>query len=231
MNPYIRLTALALLYMFGSATAQSGRDGKVYTNLTFFFVDNSDGYNADALNNEMSGALEDHLNRITSRTDNCFFFYGCNGDNYRTSTNLMNFISSAQYKKYLENPSRESDYEFDKGVIRSYFVENDFRVKQTVELNIYLSTYATKRMLDNSTELALPLVFPAELPLYIARSGQSDYTYKVNVFMNQEVREARGQGKTPEEKIKNGEDRIRNRFAFGQSLLGNTAFQYEIRFL
>lgn len=174
------LFVLLLSFNYG-AKAQSG---STYNNMTFFFVDNSSGFEADALNNDMSEELRNTLNRILNRNDNYFFFYGCNGEDHKATTDLKGFLAGTTLKKYLNKDSKESDYKYDRKILRETMAEYPVKIKQNLEVNIYLSYYAIKRMLKSTEELPSVLFFTRELPIYI---NSKDLNYKINVFINKEA--------------------------------------------
>ena len=199
----------------------SAQDIKAYNYFTFYYVDNSDGPDADPLNEEMVQELKDNLTKLSMRPDNYFFFYGCNGEESKKANNLTSFNSSATLKKYLSNASRESDFSYDKKEIREYLTEYPVRIKQTAELNIYLSTYAAQRIAKEIEDLPTPLVFMKELPMYLNSNDLKSLKVKLNIYINKEAIDDKA---FTEEKLKSYFD-----FCIQQLKLDN--YQTEIKFL
>src|ERR1035437_4097699 len=85
-------------------------DTKPCNYLTFYFVDNSDGNNSNSLDNELVDQLKENLKNLINRSENCFYFYGCNGKEPVFSDNLLSFLGGSKLNKYLKNPSKESEY-------------------------------------------------------------------------------------------------------------------------
>lgn len=170
-------------------------DIRSFNYLTFYFVDNSDGSNANSLNSEMVEQLRDNLKKLSNRPDNYFYFYGCNGQEQLTSDNLTSFADAPKLKKYLKNPSKESEYFFDKNAIRDHFTDYPIRIKQNIEINIYLSAYALKRMMKEMETLPSPILIPNELPIYLSISNLKEINFKTNIYINKEVKEEIGEDK------------------------------------
>lgn len=208
-----------LMYACTSFGQPSDDEIKSFGYLTFYYVDNSDGYNADPLNDDMVQELKDNLNKLNNRNDNYFFFYGCNGDENKTSFNLASFNGSPSLKKYLASPSRESDFNFDKQTIRNYFIEYPVKIKQSVEINMYLSTFAAQRLVNKIEDLPTPLVLANELPIYLNTKSSNELRIKINVFINKEAKELVG------------EEKIRSSFSFCNKNLGLEYLQPSIVFL
>jgi hypothetical protein len=172
------------------AVAQKGEDNaKAYGYITVFYCDNSEGYDSEAMNDELTSHLRENLEKLTQRPDNYFFFYGSDGEDSRTSSNLTSFLSAPTLKKYLANPSRESDFNYDKIAIRDYFVESPVRVKQNLEINIYLSTHAVKRYLQESDDIPCTVFLSNELPMYVGAFERDGVRIRVKYYINSDAKE------------------------------------------
>ncbi len=191
----IKIFFLICLFFLPKGYANNGDDARPFNYLTMYFVDNSDGSNANALNNEMVEQLKENLKKLSNRPDNYFYFYGCNGQEQLTSDNLSNFADAPKLKKYLKSPSKESEYSFDKKAIRDHFTEYPVKIKQNIEINIYLSAYAAKRITKEIETLPSPVFFPNELPIYLNISNLKEVNIKIFIFINQEVRDEIGEEK------------------------------------
>ncbi|MBL0341154.1 MAG: hypothetical protein IPP71_09625 [Bacteroidetes bacterium] len=174
---------LLLSFICELSVAQGSKDeGQEYSYFTMYYIDNSDGSETNSLNDEMVQDLKESLNNLTRRPDNFFFFYGSDGKENKTSTNLTSFLTTPTLKKYLGNPSDEADYSFDKIAIRDYFIENPVKAKQNIEINIYLSAYAVKRMLKEMEDVPATIFLSNELPMYLSTPGGNGARVKIRYF-------------------------------------------------
>lgn len=211
---------IALSLLSNLCEAQGSKDEvQEYSYFTMYYVDNSDGAETNALNDEMVQDLKESLNNLTRRPDNYFFFYGSDGRENKTSSNLTSFLSTPTLKKYLGNPSDEADFSFDKISIRDYFTENPVMVKQNIEINIYLSAYAVKRMLKEMEDVPATVFLSNELPLYLGNSENKNVRIKIRYFLNQEA------------KTLFGEETIRNFITFCSQYLNHQKIISEINYL
>jgi hypothetical protein len=170
-------------------------DVKIYNNMTFYYLDNSNGYQANEMNYEMTDELKNNLKKLINRPDNYFFLYACNGQEPKMSNNLTNLLEGTTLKKYLAKDSKESDYFFDRQNMRDNLIDYPVKIKQNVEINMYLSAFAIKKIMQNIEDLPTPVLFPHELPVYL---NSSELKIKMNIFINKEAATEIG-----EEKIKN----------------------------
>lgn len=193
-------------------------DLKAFNNLTFYYVDNSSGYQADALNLEMTDELKNNLKKLSARPDNYFFFYACNGQEPKISNSLSSLLEGTALKKYLSKESKESEYSFDKQSLRDNLIEYPVKIKQNVEINLFLSAYAIKNAIKNVDLLPTPVFFPRELPIYLNASA-SDLKIKMNIYLNKEVVNELG------------EDAIKNFFTFCSEGLNQQKIQPVFMFL
>ena len=184
-----------ILILFSKSYANKFEDAKEYNRITFYYVDNSDGSDANSLSAELIAQLKDNLKKINSKPGDYFFFYGCNGESQVMSSRVGDFADSPSLKKYLANPSRESEYTYDKNTIREYFSEYPIKVKQRVEINIYLSAYAVKRIPKEIETLPTPLFIANELPIYLNIANRKDIVFQTNIYINKEVKEELGEAK------------------------------------
>jgi hypothetical protein len=187
-----------ILILFSKSYAKKLEDVKEYNTIIFYFVDNSDGSNANSLSAELIAQLKENLNKKTTKPDDYFFFYGCNAESQLISSRVGDFADSPALKKYLSNPSRESEYVYDKKVIREHFAEYPIKVKQKVEINIYLSAYAVKRIPKEIETLPTPLFIANELPVYLNIVNRKDIVFQTNIYINKEVKEELGEAKINE---------------------------------
>lgn len=196
--------------------SQNDGDMKTFSNFTFYYLDNSSGYQADEMNFEMTDALKGNLKKLVGRPDNYFFMYACNGQEPKISNDLNNLLEGTTLKKYLAKDSKESVYLYDRGAIRENLVEYPVKIKQNVDINIFLSAYAVKRLMKYTDELPTPQLIVNELPIYL---GTMDLKVKVNIYMNKEVAEELG------------EDKIKGFFSFCSDQLGQQKIQPVFTFL
>lgn len=211
--------AIFLTCIINTCFCQNYSPAKPYTYFSFFYVDNSDGFEADPLNFNMVQLLRDEMNKLNNRSDNFFFFYGCDGDESKTANNLNNFIGSSTMKKYLNNPSRESDYNFDKSSIRNALIDYPVTVKQQIEINIFLSTNAIKQIIAKNEELPTPLYLANELPMYLISDKTKQARLKLNIYINKEAATSVSEAK------------IRSYFTFCNQFLNNEEITPNISFL
>lgn len=174
---------IASVVLHFNARSQNANDVKAYNNFTFYYLDNSDGYNSDAMSNELTEELRENLTKLKGRTDNYFLLYACNGSNYKTQYSLSALTDKGSnfIRQYFSRPSKESDYDFDTQTLREIFTDNSIKIKQNVEINLYLSSGAVKKMIDNIGDLPTPLFFTREMLTYI---GNSNLRVVVNIYTN-----------------------------------------------
>ena len=168
------------------------------------------------MNNEVTEELKTNLGKLVNRPDNYFFLYACNGQEPKISTSLMNLLSGTVLKKYLSKDSKESDYLYDRQQIRDNLVEYPVKIKQNVEINLFLSAYAVKRMMQSIDDLPTPLFIPRELPIYL--NGEN-LKIKMNIFINKEAA------------TELGEEKIKSFFSFCSESLGQQKLEPVFTFL
>lgn len=225
MNKFLYSLCLFAFLKGGYACAQGGS----YSFLTFFYIDNSTTLDSEPMNDDLVDELSNTVNRVSTKVNNCFYLYGCNGENSVVYTNALS--SSDQLKKYLVRPSRESEYAFDKSNIRAYFEQNPVEIRQSLEVYVFLSVSACNRMINATSELPTPKLLATELPAYIKHPDNQPYSLKVVICIDKDVIEKLGTGFTPEEKSRNGEARLREYFQFGNESIAPESIKYDIKFL
>lgn len=207
---------LILFFIPAVCFGQDDGDMKTYSNFTFFYLDNSSGYQADEMNFEMTDALKVNMKKLVGRPDNYFFMYGCNGQEPKISNDLNNLLEGTMLKKYLAKDSKESNYLYDRSAMRENLVEYPVRIKQNVDINLYLSAYAVKRMMKYTDELPTPPLFINEILVYL---HNKELKVKVNIFINKEIADELG------------EEKIKNYFTFCSDQLGMQKIQPVFSFL
>jgi len=155
-----------------------------FDKMTYFFVDNSSGYQADALSTEMVDDIKETLKSIALKNDNYFFFYGCNGKEQKASFEIKSLNTGTTLKSYLYKESKESEYSYDLQTLRENISEYPVRIKQTLDIYLYLSAYSIKRMLKSPDELPPALIFTRELPIYIS---EKDLEVKVKLYISKDT--------------------------------------------
>lgn len=158
--------------------------GGACNSMTYFFVDNSSGYKADALNEEMLEELKSNLKRIALKGDNYFFFYGTDGEEPKNSTNINSFLSGTTLKSYLNKESKDSDNNYDLKMLRQLITDDKPKVKQTVEVYLFLSYNALKKIIKAPEEMPAALFFTREMPIYLSNNNLET---KINLFVNKEI--------------------------------------------
>ena len=159
--------------------------GGACNSMTYFFVDNSSGYKADALNEGMLEELKNNLKRMSLKgSDNYFFFYGTDGEEPKSSSNLNSFLNGSTLKSYLNKESKESDNNFDLKMLRQFITDDKVKIKQKVEVYLFLSNNAIKRMVKMPEELPAALFFTREMPIYLSNN---DLETKIFLFANKEI--------------------------------------------
>lgn len=148
---------------FHSASSQDA----TFNYLTLYYVDNSDGYNMDQLNDGQVTHIRESLKTLQRRPDNFFYFYGADGIDAKMSSNLTNLVSAAWLKKYLNNPSRNSENLHNKRALRDYFLNNQVTINQNVEIHIYFSEHSLKKLINDFDSAPLLSFFTGELPYYV----------------------------------------------------------------
>lgn len=177
-----KYTLIICFQLIGVACfSQSSKSNIVYNNFTFYYLDNSAGAENETMSDKLNQELDINLGKLKGRTENYFFLYASNGNNYKTEYNLNNILDkkSKLLQTYLSRPSLNPDYDFDKKIIRDNLQENPLFIKQRIEINLYLSADAVRQMINNIEALPLPLTLTKEMLLYIDRN---DANIKINVY-------------------------------------------------
>lgn len=157
------LLITTLTFLFQHASAQDA----TFNYLTLYYVDNSDGYNMDQLNDGQVTHIRESLKTLQRRPDNFFYFYGADGIDAKMSSNLSNLVSAAWLKKYLNNPSRNSENPHNKKALRDYFLNNQVTINQNIEIHIYFSEHSIKKLINDYDSSPLLSFFTGELPYYV----------------------------------------------------------------
>jgi hypothetical protein len=182
----IRVTIVLILTaccFYLMAPAQVETDIEPYNTLSFFYIDNSEGSKTEGLNIEMQNKIKERLTETLSKHDNYFLAFTANGDKGKVSANLLTFIDNG-IKKYLQKSSNEPDYSSEKQAIREFFNDYPVRIKQSVELNFFLSANSINYLLNEASSLPTPVLIPQELVLYL---NSNQVKMKVNYYSNKEI--------------------------------------------
>lgn len=152
-----------------------------YNNFTFFFIDNSAGSDNEPMSDQLVNTLKINLNKLKGRTDNFLLFFASNGSNYKTEYNLNKLTDpkSQLLSKYFSKPSKPCDYSIDKRLIRDLLIENPVAIRQSVEINLYLSSNAVRQALNNIDELPVPFMLTKELLNYL---NGDNYRVRINIY-------------------------------------------------
>ena len=168
------------------AVAQTGFN--TFNTLTFFYVDNSEGYNSNPENSSLSPELSTEfmkkLNGVSDKPDNYFYLMGCNGDNPKQSNNAKSLLGSEWVKKYLANTSREADYPTERRLLRESFSSYNLKIKKQVDVYLFLSGYAVNQLTKKMEELPTPVFFPREIGIYL---NNKDIVYNVYLYTNNDI--------------------------------------------
>ncbi|MEP7171104.1 MAG: hypothetical protein ABI855_17180 [Bacteroidota bacterium] len=177
------------------AKCQEEMKARPFNTMAFFYVDNSQNFELNALNNDLAEILKDKLKEQQNIPQHCFYFIGTNGAKPKLSYNITNFFDGDVLTKYLEKSSRAPDYAAEKSEVRDYFSNYPVKIKQTAEIYCFLSSNAVNKIMNDVELLPSPLVFPQEMLMYL--NAPPEIQYHVNFYINKEITE-----KFPEDKIK-----------------------------
>ncbi len=195
------LAAAVCLVSNSHVWAQSGL--KTFNTLTFFYIDNSEGFDSSPLNApinyEVGQEFAKRLNAVADKADNYFLLLGVNGQDPKQSSNAKSLLGSDWVKKYIARTSHEADYGFEKALLRESFSLNPIRIKKEINVYLYLSGYALSQMQKNTEDMPTPLLFPKEIIAYVDNNNAK---INITVVTNKETAEAI----TPEA--------IKNKFTF-----------------
>lgn len=152
-----------LTLLFKNVSSQDA----TFNYLTLYYVDNSDGYNMDQLNDGQVTHIRESLKTLQRRPDNFFYFYGADGIDAKMSSNLTSLVSATWLKKYLNNPCKNSENPHNKKALRDYFLNNQVTINQNIEIHVYFSEHSLKKMINDFDNAPLLSFFTGELPYYV----------------------------------------------------------------
>lgn len=190
---------------------------KTFNTFTFFYVDNSEGFDSSPLNsalsNEVGQEFSRKLNGVADKPDNYFLLIGCNGETPKQAANAKSLLSSDWLKKYLSRTSKEAEYGSEKQALRESFTTNPVRIKKEVDVYLFLSGYALSQLSKKLEDFPTPLFFPKEMIIYF---DNKDVDFNIFLYSNKEAVE------------KLGESKIKSYFSFCNSELNLTAFDIKV---
>ena len=133
------------------------------------------------MSSDLVNTLKINLHKLKGRTENYLLFFASNSNNYKTEYNLNKLVdpNSILLNTYVSRPSKPCDYDFDKKVIRELLTDNPLFIKQSVELNFYLSSNAIKKAINNIDELPLPFLMYNEILSYLQGNN---FRVKINIY-------------------------------------------------
>ena len=160
---------------------QANTEVSTYNNFTFYYLDNSAGSDNTPMSNDLVNTLKINLHKLKGRTENYLLFFASNSNNYKTEYNLNKLVdpNSILLNTYFSRPSKPCDYDFDKKVIRELLTDNPLFIKQSVELNFYLSSNAVKKAINNIDELPIPFLMYNEILSYLQGNN---FRVKINIY-------------------------------------------------
>jgi hypothetical protein len=199
MKTEFLIILLLLQFTFESFSQDIMKEQK-YDQLCLFYVDNSSGYDLPALNNDLKDTLNSLLKEQLNVPNTRFYFFGSNGSGPKQNSSLSDIFESDMLVKYLSRPSVDADYQTDKQSIREQFSYYPVKIKQSLEINYFLSSKAIDRLFDDVNMIPTPLVLQNELLLYL--HAGPDIKVRCNIFFNKELVGVDGeQGKYTEDQI------------------------------
>jgi hypothetical protein len=219
MKLRIFIPVLSILFALSLPSfSQEGSKVTTYNTMSFFYVDNSEDSHAASLNSSMASELKEKVSDKQNNKTNYFYFFASDGSksqrnlSYNPATLLQKALG-----EYLSRASQDADYDRDKEIVRTSFTE-DFpvKIKQSVDVYIFLSSYAVKRMLKEAEQLPFPVTIPKEISLYL---NSKDIKLNVYVYVNKEAA------------TEYGINDIRNCFTFCDSKLNLQYIQFEFKAL
>ena len=211
------LLLIILLYFTPIVVNGQSKDYKTFNSLTFFYVDNSEGFGNDTLSASIStDAAQEFKKRLFALSDkgeNFFLLIGSDGRDPKLSTNVKSLMESEWLKSYFNKTSQEADYGIEKALLREQFVLNPIKIKRSVDVHLFLSSYSISQFQKRLEEFPVPLYFMKELPIYLYNS---DLEFDIHIYCSQEI------------VYKLGTDKIKNYFNFCSNKLKTTDDDVEI---
>ncbi len=163
-------------------------DLKTYNTLTFFYIDNSEGYNSSALNSALNSEVgvefTKKIGAVADKPDNYFMMIGSDGENPKQSTNAKSLRDSEWMRRYLSKTSREAEYGVEKQILRESLTNNPVKIKKEVDVYLFLSGFAMNQLVKKLNEFPTPVFFTKEMNIYL---NNKDVNLNIVVYTNKEV--------------------------------------------
>lgn len=178
-----------LIFLFSNlGIAQS--DVKTFNTLSFFYIDNSEGFDSSplnaAINNEVGQEFIKKLSALSDKPDNYFLLLGSNGQSPKISTNAKSLLGSDWVKKSLARTSKEADYKTEKDLLRESLTNISLKIKKEVNVYAYLSGYALSQLAKKMEEFPTPVFFPKEMLIYLNNPGLN---FNIFLYTNEDAAE------------------------------------------
>jgi CRISPR/Cas system-associated endoribonuclease Cas2 len=149
--------------------------------LTVYYVDNSQTSVYGKLNTEVIQSLRERVSSLQDDKQDYFLAYLSNGQQGKFSSTEKDFLDR-DLPEFLDRKTRGGNYEWDKQTFREFFLTQfQYKVKQSVELNFYLSAYSIYNLKNKLGDLPSPLSLAGEIPLYL---NNPEVNVKVNYFIS-----------------------------------------------
>ena len=171
---------IAALLLSGAVQAQSDNDLTTVNTLTIYYIDNAQTSVYPKINTEVAQSLRDRINTSIDDKQDFFLAFLSNGQLGKFSSNEKEFLER-ELPEFLDRKTRGANYDSDKQLFREFFQSQfPFKVKQTVEVNFYLSAYAVYNLKNKIVEIPSPISLISEIPMYL---NNDDVNIKVNYFI------------------------------------------------
>lgn len=178
MKPAL-LTLFLAFFICNPSSAQ--QELTSVNSLTVYYIDNAYTSVYGKLNSDVVQTLRDRVSSMQDDKQDYFLAYMSNGQQGRFSSSEKEFLDN-ELPEFLDRKTRGGSYDWDKQVFREFF-QNQFsyKVKQSVELNFFLSAFSVYNVKNKLGDLPSPLTLVNEIPLYL---NNPDVNVKVNYFIS-----------------------------------------------
>lgn len=170
----------AMLFLTAPLMAQNSDELTTMNTLTIYYVDNSQTSVYPKINTEIAQSLRDRVSASIDDKQDFFLAFLSNGQMGKFSSNEKEFLER-ELPEFLDRKTRGSNYESDKQLFREFFMSQfPVKVKQTVEINFYLSAFAVYNLKNKIGDYPSPISLVSEIPVYL---NNDEINIKVNYFI------------------------------------------------
>ncbi len=176
----INFILIATVILTSPLMAQNSEELTTVNTLTIYYLDNSQTSVYPKINTEIAQSLRERVSASVDDKQDFFLAFLSNGQMGKFSSNEKEFLDR-ELPEFLDRKTRGSNYDSDKQLFREFFMSQfPVKVKQTVELNFYLSAYAVYNLKNKIGDYPSPISLVSEVPIYL---NNDEINIKVNYFI------------------------------------------------